>query len=81
MDYVDIIYAHLHDHATPLEEICRGFHEVIEEGQAFYWATSNWDPEDVFNALAICERLNLHKPIGAQCQYNMLTRKIIEIDY
>ena len=66
LDYVDILYAHFYDDKTPLEEICRGFHEIIEEGKAFYWATSNWDAESVFNALAICERLNLHKPIGSQ---------------
>lgn len=42
MDHVDIIYAHLYDDETPLEQICRGFNEVIEEGEAFYWATSNW---------------------------------------
>ena len=72
---MDILYAHFHDDLTPMEEICRGFHEVIEEGKAFYWATSNWDAEHVFSALAICERLNLHKPIGTQSQYNMLHRK------
>ena len=54
MDYVDVLYAHMHDYSTPLEEICRGYHEVIEEGNAFYWATSNWEPEVVFNAIALC---------------------------
>lgn len=54
---------------------------MIEEGQAFYWATSNWDAEVVLEALGICERLNLHKPIGAQNQYNMLVRTDMEIDY
>ena len=54
VDAVDILYAHLHDYDTPLEEICRAFHEVIEEGQAYYWATSNWEAEVVFNALTIC---------------------------
>lgn len=54
LDYVDILYAHYYDNLTPLEEICRGFHEIIEDGKAFYWATSNWDAESVFNALAIC---------------------------
>jgi aryl-alcohol dehydrogenase-like predicted oxidoreductase len=48
---------------------------VIERGQAFYWATSNWDAETVFKALAICERLNLHKPIGGQNEYSMLVRQ------
>lgn len=81
MDYVDILYAHVHDYDTPLEEICRGFHEVIEDGLVFYWATSNWEPEVVLEALAICERFNLHKPIGSQNQYNMLVRKLQEVDY
>ncbi len=31
------------DAETPLEEICRGFNQVIEDGKAFYWATSNWN--------------------------------------
>ena len=44
MDYVDILYAHMYDYDTPLEQICRGFSEVIEDGEAFYWATSNWEP-------------------------------------
>ena len=81
LDYVDILYAHMYDYDTPLEEICRGFHEVIEEGQAFYWATSNWDPEIIFNALAICEKLNLHKPIGSQNEYHMLKRADQEVEF
>jgi len=47
MDDVDILYAHLYDYDTPLEEIVRSFHEVIEEGHAFYWGTSNWDADVV----------------------------------
>jgi aryl-alcohol dehydrogenase-like predicted oxidoreductase len=74
MDYVDILYAHFQDDLTPVEEICRGFHEAIESGKVLYWATSNWDAEMVLNALNACERLNLHKPIGAQNEYNMLQR-------
>ena len=30
LDYVDILYAHIYDYDTPLEEACRAFHEVIE---------------------------------------------------
>jgi len=42
MDYIDIIFAHIFDAGTPMEEICRAFNHVIEQGKAFYWATSNW---------------------------------------
>ena len=42
LDYVDIIFAHRFDGITSIEEICKGFNQVIEDGKAFYWATSNW---------------------------------------
>ena len=54
LDYVDIIYAHAFDEVTPLEEIVRGFHEVIEDGLAFYWGTSNWDADKIFEVFQIC---------------------------
>lgn len=31
--------------------------------------------------MAICERLNLHKPIGSQSQYSMLVRTENEVEY
>lgn len=32
-------------------------------------------------ALSICEKLNLHKPIGGQDQYSMLVRNMHEVEY
>lgn len=81
MDYVDVVYAHIFDESTPLEQICRGFHDVIEEGLAFYWAVSNWDADSIFDAIRICEQLNLHKPICGQIHYNMVIRQKGEGDY
>jgi aryl-alcohol dehydrogenase-like predicted oxidoreductase len=75
MEYVDILFAHGFDPETPLEEIVRAFHEVIESGKSFYWGTSNWNAEDVYSAFSLCEKYNLHKPICGQNQYNMLERK------
>jgi len=40
LDYVDIVYCHRFDHETPLEEVCRGFDQLIRDGKAFYWGTS-----------------------------------------
>lgn len=81
MEYVDILFAHGFDPDTPLEEIVRAFHEIIESGRSFYWGTSNWNAEDVYSAFSICEKYNLHKPICGQNQYNMLERKDIEVEY
>ena len=54
LEYVDILFAHGYDQDTPLEEVCRVFHELIEDGKTFYWGTSNWDAQDVFNAFRYC---------------------------
>ena len=42
LDYVDIVFSHIYDFDTSIEETCRGFNQIIEDGKAFYWATSNW---------------------------------------
>jgi len=81
LDYVDIAYCHRYDYETPLEEVCRAFHSVIEKGKAFYWGTSEWSSTQIAEAIAICERLNLHKPIVEQPQYNMFHRQRFEVEY
>ena len=45
---------------------------IIEEGYAFYWATSEWTADKINEAIEICDRLHLHKPIADQGQYHML---------
>ena len=81
LDYVDIVFAHAFDPVTPIEEVCRGFNHLIEEGKAFYWATSKWSAENVYEAFAVCDRLGLHRPIADQIQYNMLVRKEFEVEF
>jgi len=81
LDYVDVVFAHRHDPYTPIEEICRAFDFVIKQGLAFYWGTSEWDPSQIMEAHAVCEKLNLIKPIVEQPQYNMLVRDKLERDY
>jgi len=81
LEYVDVIFSHRPDFETPLEETCKAFHSVIEDGKAFYWGTSEWPADRIAKAVEICERLNLHKPIVEQCQYSMLVRNRFEKEY
>ena len=55
--------------------------ENAEQGKAFYWATSNWSAENVYEAFEVCERLDLHKPVADQMQYNIFVRKQLEVQY
>ena len=47
LDYVDIVFSHRFDHLVPMEEICRAFHYVIQQGWAFYWGTSKWNADEI----------------------------------
>ena len=51
LNYVDILFAHRPDRETPLEEVCRAFSWVVDNNLAFYWGTSEWDPEIIVEAL------------------------------
>jgi len=50
LDYVDVIFAHSYDPDTSIEEICKGFNQIIEDGKAFYWGTSNWPTSSMIEA-------------------------------
>jgi len=80
LDYVDVLFAHRYDPLTPMEEIVRAFNWLIDHGKTFYWATSEWTPEQIMEANLCCERLGLIKPIAEQAEYNLLMRKNLEVD-
>lgn len=81
LDYVDVVFAHGFDEKSSIEEVCRGFNKIIEDGKSFYWATSNWDAASVYEAFGVCDRLGLHRPVADQLQYNMLVRKDFEVEF
>ncbi|KAK1751420.1 voltage-gated potassium channel subunit beta-3 [Echria macrotheca] len=82
LEYVDIVYAHRPDRLTPMEEVVRAFHHVIEiKGWALYWGTSEWSADEIAEACGIAKSLGLISPIVEQPQYNMLTRQRVEGEY
>ncbi|KAF9155797.1 hypothetical protein BG015_008608 [Linnemannia schmuckeri] len=81
LDYVDLLYAHRPDPDTPMEEIVRAFNFVIEQGKAFYWGTSEWSGQQICEAHAVAQRLNLIAPLMEQPQYNMFHRDRVEKEY
>ncbi|CAI2372343.1 unnamed protein product [Moneuplotes crassus] len=80
LDYVDVVFCHRPDTETSVDETCRALDWIIEEGYAFYWATSEWTPDQIARAMEICKEEDLHKPIADQCQYNALKRNNLEKD-
>ncbi|PHH72836.1 hypothetical protein CDD82_5783 [Ophiocordyceps australis] len=81
LDYVDIIYAHRPDRQTPMEETVRAFNHIINTGKAFYWGTSEWDPDEIAQAWRFADRLGLIGPVTEQPAYNMIDREKVEKTY
>jgi voltage-dependent potassium channel beta subunit len=81
MDYVDLIYCHRPDLETPIEETVWAMNQVIREGKAFYWGTSEWTARQVLEACYLARREHLIPPTMAQPQYNMFTRERVEREY
>lgn len=81
LDYVDLVFCHRPDPTTPIEETVWAFHNMIEQGKAFYWGTSEWSAAEIIAAIEIAERHHLHKPVMEQPQYNMMFRERFEKEY
>jgi len=81
LDYVDLVYCHRPDPNTPLEETVWAMHDMIQQGKALYWGTSEWSASEIMGAWQIAERHHLHKPIVEQPEYNLLRRERVEREY
>jgi voltage-dependent potassium channel beta subunit len=81
MEYVDLIFCHRPDAETPLEETVRAMNQVIQQGKAFYWGTSEWSARELAEASHIARLEHLIPPSMEQPQYNMFTRERVEKEY
>jgi voltage-dependent potassium channel beta subunit len=81
MDYVDILFCHRADPATPIEETVWAMHNIIERGKALYWGTSEWEASEILAAIETAERHHLHKPVVEQPIYNLFAQHRFGTDY
>ena len=80
--YVDVVFAHRPDYATPMKEIVEGFTQAIRNlNLAYYWGTSEWSATQIMEATQIAEKYNLIAPIAEQPQYNTFHRDRFEVEY
>ena len=80
-DFVDLVYCHRPDPNTPIEETVWALNDMITQGKALYWGTSEWSAKEILEAWEICERLGLRKPIVEQPQYNLMWKDRVEKEY
>ena len=81
LDFIDLVYCHRPDPATPIEETVHAMSDMISQGKALYWGTSEWSAGEIRAAWEIADRHHLHKPVMEQPQYNLFHRERVEKEY
>lgn len=81
LDFVDLAYCHRADPDTPIEETVWAMSDMVTQGKALYWGTSEWSADEIRAAWEIAERHHLHKPVVEQPEYNMFNRQRVEKEY
>jgi len=81
LDFVDLVFCHRPDPDTPVEETVWALHDIIEQGKAHYWGTSEWPAERILAAHRFARDNHLHGPVMEQPQYNLFWRDRVEKEY
>jgi voltage-dependent potassium channel beta subunit len=81
IEYVDLLYCHRPDPATPIDETVLAMDYLVREGLVFYWGTSEWSETQIAAAYHSAEALHCIKPTMEQPKYNMFFRDHLEKDY
>ncbi len=81
LDFVDLVFCHRPDPNTPIEETVWAMSDMVSQGKALYWGTSEWSADEIRAAYDVADRHHLHKPLMEQPQYNILWRDRVEKEY
>jgi len=75
VEYIDLYQCHRFDSNTPLIETCRVMHDLIAQGKVLYWGVSEWNADQIEEAVEICDDHGWPRPVSDQPLYNMLDRR------
>ena len=81
LDFIDLVYCHRPDPLTPIEETVWAMSDMISQGKALYWGTSEWSADEIRAAWAFADTHHRHKPLMEQPQYHLFHRKRVEQEY
>jgi aryl-alcohol dehydrogenase-like predicted oxidoreductase len=73
-DWIDIVYLHKEDHATPLEETVGAMADLIQSGKVRYFGISNYRSWRLAEICNLCDRLGIARPLVSQPYYNAMNR-------
>jgi aryl-alcohol dehydrogenase-like predicted oxidoreductase len=75
-DYIDLLYLHMWDFMTPVEEVLQSVHHLVASGKVLYFAFSDTPAWVVSYAIAKAADFGWTPPIGLQIPYSLLDRAV-----
>jgi aryl-alcohol dehydrogenase-like predicted oxidoreductase len=73
-DYLDLLYLHVWDFVTPVEEILRGLDDLVRQGKVLYVAMSSAPAWEISRMQAIADLRGWSPLVGLQIEYNLINR-------
>jgi len=75
-DYVDVLYLHMWDFTTPVEEVLQSVNALVQAGKILYFAFSDTPAWVVSYAIAKAEAYGWPKPVALQIPHSILDRGV-----
>ncbi|MET0426525.1 MAG: aldo/keto reductase [Actinoplanes sp.] len=73
-DYIDLLYLHVWDPSTPVEEIMRGLDDLVSQGKVLYVAISNSPAWQIARMQTIADLRGWSPLVALQLEYNLIER-------
>ncbi|NEA87565.1 aldo/keto reductase [Streptomyces sp. SID7958] len=73
-DYIDLLYLHVWDFTTPVEEVLRGMDDLVRQGKVLYVAMSNIPAWQVSRMQAIADLRSWSPLVALQIEYSLAER-------
>ncbi|MFJ8752945.1 aldo/keto reductase [Streptomyces sp. NPDC102441] len=73
-DYIDLLYLHVWDHTTPVEEILRGLDDLVRQGKVLHVAICNTPAWQVSRMQATADLRGWSPLVALQIEYNLIER-------
>ena len=75
-DYIDLLYLHIWDNLTPVDEVLRGMQDLVSQGKVLYLGISDTPAWVVSKANTLAELRGWSQFIGLQIEYSLVQRTV-----
>ena len=75
-EYIDLMYLHIWDNITPVDEVLRGLDDLVTQGKVMYIGISDTPAWVVSKANTMAELMGWSQFIGLQVEYSLIQRTV-----